>query len=123
VVGARYPLIAFNVNLNTDDLEVARRIARAVRFKDGGFRYVRAMGVALAERGMTQVSMNLLNYEGTPIHRVFEAIRAEASRYGVQIVESEVVGLIPLAALVEVASFYLRAHGLSPDQVIENRLL
>jgi len=123
VVGARYPLIAFNVNLNTDDPEVARRIARAVRFKDGGFRYVRAMGVALAERGMTQVSMNLLNYEGTPIHRVFEAIRAEASRYGVQIVESEVVGLIPLAALVEVASFYLRAHGLSPDQVIENRLL
>ncbi len=123
VVGARYPLIAFNVNINTQDVEVAKKIARAVRFMDGGFRYVRAMGISLEEKKICQISMNLLNYEKTPIHRVFEAIRSEVSRYGLEIVGSEIVGLIPLGALVETANFYLRAHEFRPEQVIENRLL
>ncbi len=123
IVGARYALIAFNVNINTQDLEITKQIARAVRFIDGGFRYVRAMSVSLAEKGICQISMNLLNYHKSPIHRVFETIRSEASRYGLEIVESEIVGLIPVDALTEVASFYLRAHDFTPSQIIENRLL
>ncbi len=123
IVGARHALIAFNVNINTQDLEIAKKIARAVRFIDGGFHYVRAMGVSLAEKGICQISMNLLNYHKSPIHRVFETIRSEASRYGLEIVESEIVGLIPVDALAEVARFYLRAHDFTPSQVIENRLL
>ena len=123
IVGARHPLIAFNININTRDVEIAKKIARTVRFIDGGFHYVRAMGVPLVEKGICQISMNLLNYHKTPIHRVFEAIRSEISRYGLEIVGSEIVGLIPVGALTEAASFYLRAHEFTPNQVIENRLL
>jgi glutamate formiminotransferase/formiminotetrahydrofolate cyclodeaminase len=122
VVGARDPLIAFNVNLNTADLEVAKRIAKAVRFRDGGLRFVKANGFMIRERGIAQVSMNLVNYRGTPVHRVYEMVRREAERYGVGIVGSEIVGLVPLNALLDAAEYYLRIDGFKRDQVLESRL-
>ena len=123
VVGARFPLVAFNVNLQTDDLEVAQTIARAVRHINGGYRFVRGMGFALEDKGMVQVSMNLVNYEKTPIHRVLETIRSEASRYGVQIAGTELIGSVPLGALEEVVRFYLQTHDFAIDQVAETALL
>jgi glutamate formiminotransferase len=119
-IGARPPLIAFNVYLNTDDVAIAKAIARAVRHSSGGLRYVKALGLLV--EGRAQVSMNLTDYRQTPIHRVVEMIRREAARYGVAIVSSEVVGLIPNEALVDAARFYLQLDGFSPDQILENRL-
>ncbi len=121
-VGARLPLLAFNVNLGTKDVEVARKIAKAVRFQSGGLRYVKALGFELSERGMVQVSMNLVNTWGTPVHRVFALIREEAERYGVPIVGSEVVGLVSQDALIDVAEHALRLENFSRDQILENRL-
>jgi glutamate formiminotransferase len=123
VTGARFPLVAFNVNLKTDDLEIARTIARAVRHINGGYRFVRGMGFALEDKGMVQVSMNLVNYEKTPIHRVLETIRSEASRYGVQIAGTELIGSVPLGVLEEVVRFYLQTHDFSVEQVVETALL
>jgi len=123
VVGARKFLIAYNINLNTPDVEIARKIARAIRFSSGGFRYVKAMGVPLASRNRAQVSMNLTDFEQTPVHRVFEAVRTEAARYGVEVAASEIVGLIPRKALEMTAEFYLRCENFRPDVVLENRLL
>lgn len=121
-VGARWPLIAYNVNLGTNDLSVARAIARAVRHSSGGLRYVKALGVALKDRGIVQVSMNLVRYQSTPIYRVFEMVKREAARYGVPVISSEVIGLIPLPALVDVADFYLQLERFSMAQVLETRL-
>ena len=122
VIGARMPLIAYNINLNTNRLEVAKKIAAAVRFSSGGFRFVKAMGVTLADRGIVQVSMNLTNYEKTPILRVFEAVKREAERHGVNVLESEIVGLVPSAALVDVATSALQLTQFKLDQVLETRL-
>lgn len=122
VVGARLPLIAFNVNLGTDRKEVADQIARCVRERNGGFKNVKAMGVVLEERRQVQVSMNLENYHDTPIYRVLEAIRREAARDGVPVVGTEIVGLIPQQALVDVAAWYLQLESFDPQQVLENRL-
>jgi len=122
VMGARMPLIAYNINLATDRIEVARKIAAAVRFSSGGFRFVKAMGVTLADRGIVQVSMNLTNYEKTPIHRVFEAVKREAERHGVAVLESEIVGLVPSAALVATAESSLQLADFGPDQILETRL-
>jgi glutamate formiminotransferase len=122
VVGARMPLIAYNINLATDRLEVAKKIAAAVRYSSGGFRHVKAMGVKLEDRGIVQVSMNLTNFEKTPMHRVFETVRREAARYGVAVLESEIVGLVPAAALDDVAAHYLQLAGFSREQVLENKL-
>ena len=122
VIGARMPLIAYNINLATDRLDVARKIAAAIRHSSGGYRFVKAMGVKLEERGLAQVSMNLTNYEKTPIFRVFETVKREAARYGVAVLESEIVGLVPSAALVDAAAFYLQLERFTPDQVLENRL-
>lgn len=122
VIGARTPLIAYNVNLGTDRLDVAKKIAAAVRHSSGGLRYVKAMGLALTHRGLVQVSMNLTNAEKTPVFRVFEMIKREAARYGVPVVESEIVGLVPQAALLQAAEFYLQLEGFTADQVLENRL-
>jgi len=110
------PLIAFNINLATDRLEVAKKIAAAIRQSSGGYRFVKAMGITLEDRGIVQVSINLTNYEKTPIFRVFEAVRREAERYGVAILESEIVGLVPSAALTSAAEFYLQLSGFSADQ-------
>ena len=122
VIGARMPLIAYNINLATDRLDVAKKIAAAVRQSSGGLRYVKAMGVKIEDRNLAQVSMNLTNYEKTPIFRVFEMVRREAERYGVSILESEIVGLVPSAALLGAAEFYLRLEGFSGNQILEHKL-
>jgi glutamate formiminotransferase / 5-formyltetrahydrofolate cyclo-ligase len=122
VIGARMPLIAYNINLNTDRVDVAKKIAAAIRQSSGGFRYVKAAGFTLQDRGIVQVSMNLTNYEKTPMHRVFEVVKREAERYGVSVLESEIVGLVPAAALNAAAVFYLQLEGFKPEQVLENKL-
>jgi glutamate formiminotransferase / 5-formyltetrahydrofolate cyclo-ligase len=123
VVGARFPLVAYNVNLRTEDLSVAKEIARKIRFKDGGFPHVRAMGIFLKERRLVQVSMNLTRYQVTQIPVVLEAIREEALEKGVEMEDSEIVGLIPLGALETVVRHYLKAETFSVRQVIEQRIL
>ncbi len=122
-VGAREYLIAFNVNLGTQDLNVANKIARAVRYSSGGYRFVKAMGVDLKEKGIVQVSMNMTNYKKTPLFRVFETIKREAERYGVPVIGSEIVGMIPMDALVKTFKYYLGVDDLSDERVIEYRLL
>ncbi|MBI9046153.1 MAG: glutamate formimidoyltransferase [Anaerolineaceae bacterium] len=121
--GVRFPLIAFNVNLHSTDIAVADRIARAVRHINGGFRYVRAIGLELAEEGMVQVSMNLINYKKTPIPRVLETIRFEAARHGVNIAGTELVGPVPIEALEEALKHYLQVHDFDMEQIIELALL
>jgi len=122
-VGARAPLIAYNINLGTSDLAVAERISKAIRHLGGGFRYVKAMPVALADRGQVQVSINMTNFKKSPLHRVFECVKSEAERHGVAIVGSEIVGLTPAEALIMTAEHYLRLENFSSDQVLELRLM
>jgi glutamate formiminotransferase len=122
VIGARMPLIAYNINLATNRLEVAKKIAAAIRHSSGGYRFVKAMGIKLEDRGIVQVSMNLTNFEKTPMFRVFETVKREADRYGVAILESEIVGLVPSAALLSAAEFYLQIEGFKAEQVLENKL-
>ncbi|MDT4897139.1 MAG: glutamate formiminotransferase / formiminotetrahydrofolate cyclodeaminase [Acidobacteriota bacterium] len=122
VVGARPFLIAYNVNLQTDDITIARKVARAVRGRDGGLRYLKALGFQLASRGIVQVSMNLVNYEKTELHHAFEAVRREAARYGVQVLGSEIVGLVPQAALDRSAEHFLQIENFAPGLVLENRI-
>jgi glutamate formiminotransferase len=116
------PLIAYNINLNTDRLDVAKKIAAAIRHSSGGLRYVKAMGVKVEDRNLAQVSINLTNYEKTPMFRVFEMVKREAARYGVSILESEIVGLVPSAALTQSAEFYLQLERFSDAQVLEKKL-
>ena len=123
VVGARFPLVAYNVNLRSEDVNLAKEIARKVRFKDGGFPHVRAMGVELKEKGMVQVSMNLTHYRVTNIPKVYEFIRTEAMKRGIEIEGSEIVGLVPLAVLEGVVRHYLKYPEFSTNQVIEQRIL
>ena len=122
-VGARFFLVAFNVNLDTDDLEIAQEIARNVRHSSGGYRHVKAMGFEIEDRGIVQVSMNMTDFRGTPLFRVFETIKDEANRHGVDVVGSELVGQIPMEALVDVADHYLRLEDFEMEQVLEQRLL
>jgi len=123
VVGARFPLVAYNVNLKSEDVNLAKEIARRVRFKDGGFPHVRAMGVELKEKGMVQVSMNLTHYRVTNLPKVYDFIKEEAIRRGVEIGGSEIVGLVPLAVLEGVVQHYLIYPEFSTNQVIEQRIL
>jgi glutamate formiminotransferase/formiminotetrahydrofolate cyclodeaminase len=122
VVGARKFLVAYNINLNTPDLEIAKKISKNIRFSNGGLRYVKAMGVDLRARHLAQVSINMTDFEQTPLHRVFEMVKREAERYGVSIVGSEIVGLIPKRAIELTADFYLQLENFSPAQVFENRI-
>ncbi|OQA05505.1 MAG: hypothetical protein BWY66_02445 [bacterium ADurb.Bin374] len=122
VVGARMPLIAFNVNLGTSDIKIADKIAKAVRGISGGLSSVKGMGVELKERNIVQVSMNMVNYKKSPLFRVFEMIKAEAERYGVPIVGSEIIGLVPQDALFETAEYYLRCENYAPTCVLENKI-
>lgn len=121
-IGARMPLVAFNVNLSTNNLEIASNIAKNVRHINGGFRFVKALGIELEDRGIVQVSMNLTDYTKSSVYRVFETIKMEAERYGVNVVGSEIVGLVPLQALVDTADYYLRLENFNLDQVLETRL-
>jgi glutamate formiminotransferase len=121
-IGVRMPLIAYNVNLGTNDLEIAKAISRKVRHIGGGLRYCKAMGVALQKRGIVQVSMNLTDYTKTAIYQVQEMIRIEAKRYGVPIVGAEIIGLVPMEALAESAAYYLGIENFSMGKVLENYL-
>jgi len=122
-IGARMPLIAFNVYLGTRDVSIARKIAKAIRFSTGGYRYVKALGFEIKERGLVQVSMNLVNFKETPIYRVFETIKREAERHSVPVISSEIVGLTPLEALMDVSDFYLKFENFKKGQVLEEKLM
>jgi glutamate formiminotransferase/formiminotetrahydrofolate cyclodeaminase len=122
VVGARKLLIAYNVNLGTADAGIAKKIARAIRFSTGGFRFVKSMGLSLESRKLAQVSINLTDFEQTPVHLVFETVRREAERYGVPVVGSEIVGLIPRKAVEMAADYFLRCENFRPELVLENRI-
>lgn len=122
-IGARMPLVAYNVNLGTDNLEIASAIGKKVRFIGGGLRFCKAMGVALEERGITQVSMNLTDYTKTAIYRAHELVRIEANRYGVPVVGAEIVGLVPMEALVDTAAYYLGLENFSMNQVLEAQIM
>ena len=123
-VGARMPLVAFNVNLNTSDITIANNIAKIIRGSSGGFKYCKGIGVMLEDRNIAQVSMNMVNYEGTPLYRVFELIRIEAARYGVSIIGSEVIGLTPAKALIDCAEYYLQIEKFDyKKQVLENHII
>ena len=123
VIGARKFLVAFNVNLNTTDINIAKKIANTVRASSGGFCHVKGIGLALEERGITQVSMNLVDYEKNSLYRVLEMIRMEAKRWGVQVIETEVYGMIPVNAILESAAYYLQIADFDPAQVLELQLL
>ncbi|MBK5721079.1 glutamate formimidoyltransferase [Dysgonomonas sp. Marseille-P4677] len=123
VIGARMPLVAYNVNLNTDKLEIADAIAKKVRFLGGGLRFCKAMGVELNERGIVQVSMNLTDFTKTAIYRAHELVRIEANRYGVTIVGAEIIGLVPMDALIDTAAYYLGLEDFSTKQVLETHLM
>ena len=122
-VGCRMPLVAFNVNLATNDLSIADKIAKKVRFLGGGLRFVKAMGVDLTERGIVQVSMNMTDYTKTSLYQSYEMVKMEAKRYGVNVAGTEIVGLTPMAALMDVASYYLQIENFEFSQIIEARLL
>lgn len=122
-VGARMPLVAYNINLSTNDLEIATKIAKNIRHINGGLRYVKAMGVELKDRNITQVSINMTDYTRTALYRAFELVRIEARRYGVVIVGSEIIGLVPMKALIDTASYYLGLENFSMKQVLEARIM
>ncbi len=121
-IGARMPLIAYNINLDTPNVEIANAIAKQIRHISGGFRYCKAMGVRLEERNIAQVSMNLTDFSKTAVYRVFETVKMEARRYGVNVLGSEICGLIPQQALLDCAAYYLQLEGFDGSQVLENRL-
>jgi glutamate formiminotransferase len=123
VVGARPFLVAFNINLGTPDVALAKRIAQTIRAAKGGYVNCRAIGLMLEDRGIAQVSINMTDYTATPLHRVFETVKSEAARYGVNVTGSEIIGLTPMQALVDAAAFYLRVEDFKREQVLEARLL
>lgn len=122
-IGARMPLVAFNVNLDTNNLEIANKIAKNVRHLSGGLRYCKAIGIDLEERGQVQVSMNMTDFSKTPLYRAYELIKIEAKRWGVNIVGSEVIGLVPMEALTQTAEYYLGIENFNVDQVLETRIM
>ena len=123
VIGARMPLVAYNVNLNTDRMDIADKIAKTVRFLGGGLRFCKAMGVELTDRKIVQVSMNLTDYSKTAVYRAFEMVKMEAQRWGVTIAGSEIVGLVPMDALIDTAAYYLGLENFSTKQVLETHLM
>ena len=122
VIGARQHLVAFNINLNTADVSIAKKIANGIREAKGGYKYCRAMGIMIEERNLAQVTINMINYEGTPLHRVLETVKSEAGRYGVSVVGTELIGMVPMQALLDAASFYLQLEDFERKQVMEENL-
>jgi glutamate formiminotransferase len=122
-VGARFPLIAYNIDLGTADIDIANKIAKSIRQSGGGFQYIKAGGVELKDKGIVQVTMNITDYRNNPIYRVFETVKMEAARYGVPVVGSEVIGLAPLAALTDSLEYYLGLHGFDDTKIIEHWLM
>lgn len=121
-IGARPPLVAFNVNLGTTNMDIARAIARGIRESSGGFVNIKALGVDLSEQGLVQISMNMVDTVNTPLYRAFEFIKTEAARYGVSIAGSEIVGLVPFKAMLDTATYYLSLHEFTPGQILEKRV-
>ncbi|MBN2880140.1 MAG: glutamate formimidoyltransferase [Clostridia bacterium] len=121
-IGARMPLVAYNIKLDTDRLEIADKIAKQIRHLSGGFRYCKAMGVELKDRGIVEVSMNLTDYSKTAIYRAFETVKMECKRYGVNVLGSEIIGLVPMQALIDCSEYYLGLENFSMEQVLESRL-
>lgn len=121
-IGARMPLVAFNINLDTSDLKIADEIAHCIRYINGGFRFVKSMGVLLEDRNIAQVSINMTDYTRTSLYRVFEVVKMEARRWGVNVIGSEIIGLTPMAALIDCAEYYLQIENFRMDQVLETRL-
>ncbi len=122
VIGARFPLVAYNVNLTTADVDIAKKIAKGLRFKDGGFKYCKSLGFEIKEKNCAQVSINMTNYVGTGLHRAFEFVKREAERYGVGVKESEIIGLVPQQALIDAAVWYLQMDSFNNNQILENKL-
>jgi glutamate formiminotransferase len=123
-VGARMPLVAYNINLNTSDIEIANKISKIIRESTGGLKYVKAIGVMLEDKNIAQVSINMTNYEKTPLYRVFELVKVEAQRYGVSILSSEIIGLTPMNALIDSAKYYLQLEDFDDKkQILENYLV
>lgn len=123
-VGARMPLVAFNVNLDTDNIDIAHKIAKIIRGSGGGYKYCKAIGVMLEDRHIAQVSMNMVNFEKCSLYRTFETIKFEARRYGVNVIGSEIIGLAPAKALIDVAEYYLQVEDFDYNkQILENHLL
>lgn len=121
-VGARMPLVAFNINLGTNDVRIAKNIAKVVRAKGGGFTYCKALGLEIKERNIVQISMNMVDYTKTSLFRVFDTVEREARRYGVNVIGSEIVGLVPMDALIDVADYYLRLENFNKSQILEKRM-
>ncbi len=121
-MGARMPLVAYNVNLDTSNIEIANEIAKKVRHISGGLRYCKGIGIELKDRGLVQVSMNMTDYTRTALYRAFELIRVEARRYGINVIGSEIVGLVPMEALIDTAAYYLGLEDFSMEQVLESRI-
>ncbi len=122
-VGARMPLVAFNVNLGTNDINIAKNIAKGIRASSGGFKYCKALGLEIKERNIVQISMNMVDYTKTPLFRVFDTIEREARRYGVNVIGSEIIGLLPMDAMIAVADYYLRVENFDFNQVLEKRMM
>lgn len=121
-IGARMPLVAYNINLGTNNLDVAKKIAKAIRAKTGGFTYCKALGLEITERDIVQVSINMVDYTKTPLFRVFDTVEREAQRYGVNVIGSEIIGLVPMEALIDTADYYLRLEGFDKSQILEKRM-
>ena len=121
-VGARMPLVAYNINLATNNIEIAKKIAKAIRAKTGGFTYCKAIGLEITEKELVQVSINMIDYTKTPLYRVFDTVVREAMRYGVNVIGSEIIGLLPMNALIDVADYYLRLENFNSSQILENRM-
>ena len=117
------PLIAYNVNLDTNNIEIARTIAKAVRHINGGLQYCKAIGIELKERKITQVSMNMTDYTQTPLYQALEYVRVEAKRHGVNVIGSEVVGLVPMAAIVDSAAYYMDLEDFSMNKILEAKMM
>lgn len=122
-IGARMPLVAFNVNLDTNDLSIANKIAKAVRASGGGFMYCKGIGIEMKERNIVQVSMNMVDYTKTPLYRAFDFIEREANRYGVNVIGSEIIGLLPMGAMLDVADYYLKVENFDHNQILEKRMM
>lgn len=122
-VCARMPLVAYNIDLDTDNIKIANQIAKVIRHSSGGFRYIKAGGVKIEGRGITQVTMNITDYTKTSMYRVFETVKMEAKRYGVRVTGSEIIGLVPMEALIDSTAYYLGLYGFSMDKVIETNLM
>jgi Glutamate formiminotransferase len=122
IIGARSFLVAYNVNLYSQNMEVGKKIARSLRAKDGGLSFVKALAFYLEDKKCVQISMNLTNFKKTPIYRAYELVKMEASRYGIEVMESEVVGLVPLEAMIESTRFYLRLNGFNTGQIFETKV-